>query len=236
MADTRHPLDVASATEPADGRRRSSRTSGPAMVEPALQDKVVAQIGDLDLAYCFQCGVCSGSCPTMGRMEYGPRRIMHMVRLGLVDQALQSKDIWMCVSCFSCTARCPQGIQIADLMSVLRNMALAKGVAKDQEATFSQTFVDVLQRHGRMYEAEVMLRYYLGKQGLPGVAGLLKQAGLAMNMLRKRKLSLRPERIEQPDELRKIVASCDRTDRRSASPGHKTSGGFKTSVDGGKER
>jgi heterodisulfide reductase subunit C len=130
---------------------------------------------------------------------------MHMVHLGLMDQVLQSKDIWMCVSCFSCTARCPQGIQIADVMSVLRNISLARGMAKDQEATFSRAFVEVIQRHGRMYEAEVMLRYYLGKQGLAGVVPLMKQAGLAMNMLRKRKLALRPERIEQPDEMKEIT-------------------------------
>jgi hypothetical protein len=50
-----------------------------------------------------------------------------------------------------------------------------------------------------------MLRYYLGKQGLAGVVPLMKQATLAMNMLRKRKLALRPERIEQPDEMKKIA-------------------------------
>jgi heterodisulfide reductase subunit C len=193
---------------------RIARTAGPATVDPAFQGEVAAEIGaqidELDLAYCFQCGICSGSCPTVGRMEYGPRRLMHMVRLGLVDQALQSKDIWMCVSCFSCTARCPQGIQIADVMSVLRNIALARGVTKDQEASFSRTFVDVIGRHGRMYEAEVMLRYYLGKQGLAGLAGLMKQAGLAMNMLRKNKLSMRPERIERPEELQEIVRLGER--------------------------
>ena len=175
------------------------------MVAPSAQQDIVAQIGKLDLSYCFQCGVCSGSCPTVDRMEYGPRRIMHMVRLGLVDQVLRSQDIWMCVSCFLCTARCPQGIQIADTMSVLRNLSLARGMAKDQEATFSRTFVEVIGRHGRMYEAEVMLRYYLGKRGLAGVVPLMKQAGLAMNMLRKRKLSLRPDRIERPGELKEIT-------------------------------
>jgi len=156
-------------------------------------------------------------------MDYGPRRMMHMVRLGLVDQALQSKDIWMCVSCFSCTARCPQGIQIADVMSVLRNMSLAKGMARDQEATFSRTFVEVIQRHGRMYEAEVMLRYYLGGQGLSGMAGLMKQAGLAMNMFRKRKLALRPERIEQPDEMKEItrIGLRARTEPRANGGGRK---------------
>ena len=184
---------------------RAPRTSDPLVVAPNAQQEVIAQIGELDLSYCFQCGVCSGSCPTVDRMEYGPRRIMHMVRLGLLDQVLESKDIWMCVSCFSCSARCPQSIQIADVMSVLRNLSLARGMAKDQEATFSRTFVDVIQRHGRMYEAEVMLRYYLGKQGLAGIVPLMKQAGLAMNMLRKRKLALRPDRIEQPDEMKEIV-------------------------------
>jgi len=205
----------ATASRPEDrttigSANRAARMSHPLVVMPNAHKEIAAQIGELDLSYCFQCGVCSGSCPTVDRMEYGPRRIMHMVRLGLIDQALQSKDIWMCVSCFSCTARCPQGIQIADVMSVLRNLSFARGMAKDQEATFSRTFVEVIQRHGRMYEAEVMLRYYLGArrgvgQGLAGIAGLMKQAGLAMNMLKKRKLALRPERIEQPNELKKIV-------------------------------
>jgi heterodisulfide reductase subunit C len=193
-----------------DARTATARTSDPLIVAPNSQDEVVAQLGNLDLDYCFQCGVCSGSCPTVDRMEYGPRRIMHMVRLGLVEQALRSKDIWMCVSCFSCTARCPQGIQIADVMSVLRNISLSRGLAKDQEASFSRTFVEVIQRHGRMYEAEVMLRYYLGKQGLAGIVPLMKQAGLAMNMFRKRKLALRPERIEQLDALKEIVRIGER--------------------------
>jgi heterodisulfide reductase subunit C len=192
---------------------RASHTSDLPVVAPSAQKEIISQIGELDLSYCFQCGVCSGSCPTLDRMEYGPRRIMHMVRLGLIDQTLRSKDIWMCVSCFSCTARCPQGIQIADVMSVLRNLSLSKGMAKDQEATFSRTFVEVIQRHGRMYEAEVMLRYYLGKQGLAGIVPLIKQAGLAMNMLRKRKLALRPENIDQPGEMKEIVAAGLRGNR-----------------------
>jgi heterodisulfide reductase subunit C len=194
----------------ASAATRSVGKSEPLVVAPNSQDEIVAQAGNLDLDYCFQCGMCSGSCPTIDRMDYGPRRIMHMVRLGLIDQVLESKDIWMCVSCFSCTARCPQSIQIADVLSVLRNVSLARGIARDQEASFSRAFVQVIQRHGRMYEAEVMLRYYLGKQGLAGVVPLIKQAGLAMNMLRKRKLALRPERIEQRDALKAIVRLGER--------------------------
>jgi heterodisulfide reductase subunit C len=174
-------------------------------VDRRFNDEVAALLGNLDLAYCFQCGVCSGSCPTLDRMEYGPRRIMHMVHLGLADQVLRSHDLWVCVSCFTCSVRCPQNIQISEVMSVLRNLSIARGVAKDEEATFSRTFVDVLQRHGRMYEMEVLLRYYASKPGLAALVGLLKQAGLGMSMFGKGKIALRPESIQSAEEIREIV-------------------------------
>jgi heterodisulfide reductase subunit C len=180
----------------------------------SLRDEIAVQVGNLDPAYCFQCGVCSGSCPTVDRMEYGPRRIMHMIRLGLADQVLRSRDIWLCVSCFSCSSRCPQQVDISEVMSVLRNLSIARGVAKDEEAIFSRTFVDVLQRHGRMYEMEVLLRYYASKPGLSGLVGLVKQAGLGMDMFRKGKIALRPERIEDTDELKQLAEKIDRRERQ----------------------
>ncbi|MFN2218258.1 MAG: 4Fe-4S dicluster domain-containing protein [Anaerolineae bacterium] len=179
----------------------------------SLRDEIAVQVGNLDPAYCFQCGVCSGSCPTVDRMEYGPRRIMHMIRLGLADQVLRSRDIWLCVSCFSCSSRCPQQVDISEVMSVLRNLSIARGVAKDEEAIFSRTFVDVLQRHGRMYEMEVLLRYYASKPGLSGLVGLVKQAGLGIGMFRKGKIALRPERIEDTDELKQLAEKLDRRER-----------------------
>jgi heterodisulfide reductase subunit C len=172
----------------------------------SFKDEIAAQVSNLDPAYCFQCGVCSGSCPTVDRMEYGPRRIINMIRLGLADQVLRSRDIWLCVSCFTCSARCPQRVEISEVMSVLRNLSIAKGMAKDDEAIFSQTFVNVLQRHGRMYEMEVLLRYYASKPGLGGFLGLLKQASLGLGMFRKGKISLRPERIENTEELKQLAA------------------------------
>ena len=172
-------------------------------LDPGFKDELAALLGGVDLAYCFQCGVCSGSCPTMDRMEYGPRRIMHMVRLGMVEKVLRSHDIWFCVSCYSCTARCPQGIEIADLMAALRSLAMAKGLAKDREATFSRVFVQVLERYGRLYEPELLLRYYAAEAS---VADLLKQAGLGLRMFTKGKIALRPERIENAEELGEIVA------------------------------
>ena len=128
---------------------------------------------------------------------------MHMVHLGMAEEVLRSQDIWLCVSCYSCAARCPQNVQITDVMATLRSLAIARGLARDKEATFSQVFVNVLARYGRMFEPEVLLRY--DATGIsPG--DLMKQAGLGLRMFRKGKLSLRPERIDGTTELAAIVA------------------------------
>jgi heterodisulfide reductase subunit C len=169
-------------------------------------EEISAHLGQLDLSYCFQCGMCSGSCPTVGQMQYGPRKIMQMVRLGVAEPVLRSRDMWMCVSCYLCSARCPQGIQVADVMGVLRNLSLSKGFAKDAEATFSKEFVNVLTHHGRLYEPELLVRYYMATANLPG---LMKQGGLGLAMFRKGKIALRPERIQGIAELKELVAKGD---------------------------
>jgi heterodisulfide reductase subunit C len=171
-------------------------------LDSRFRELVAARLGHLDLVNCFQCGVCSGSCPTADRMDYGPRRLLQMMRLGMTEKVLSSPDIWFCVSCYSCTARCPQGIEVADVMSALRNLSIAYGMAKDKEATFSQVFLGILQRYGRMFEPEVLLRFYAAEANL---AGVLKQAGLGLTMFRKGKIGLRPDRIENPAELKEIA-------------------------------
>jgi Fe-S oxidoreductase len=57
-------------------------------------------------------------------MDYNPRRILHMLRLGLGERVLKSRAIWLCTSCYSCTARCPREIKISDTMINLRRLAV----------------------------------------------------------------------------------------------------------------
>ena len=189
------------ATQGLEERRiRTQEQSGE--VDPGFQDEIAALFEEWNLSVCYQCGVCSGSCPTMDRMQYGPRKIMHMAYLGMADAVLSSPDIWLCVSCYSCAARCPQGVQITDVMATLRSLAIKRGITKDKEAAFSRVFVDVLARYGRMFEAEVLLRY--DASGV-STGDLLKQAGLGLRMFRKGKVGLRPTRIEEADEVARIV-------------------------------
>ncbi len=80
------------------------------------------------VAACYQCGTCSGSCPTASAMDLNPRHILHLLRLGLGERVLASRSIWLCTSCYSCTARCPREIKISDAMIGLRSLAVEHGL------------------------------------------------------------------------------------------------------------
>lgn len=81
-------------------------------------------ISEQCLGLCMQCGTCSASCPNTGEMDYSPRALMHLVQLGLLERALDSKTIWTCSSCLQCSARCPRGIDLARVMEALRALRL----------------------------------------------------------------------------------------------------------------
>ena len=94
-------------------------------VEAALEDLRDGQ----QLVACYQCGTCSGTCPTASLMDYNPRRILHLLHLGLSDRALASRAIWLCTACYSCTSRCPRDIPISDAMRSLRSLAVSRGMS-----------------------------------------------------------------------------------------------------------
>jgi len=76
------------------------------------------------LAICYQCGVCTGGCPVAYvKPEYNPRRILEAIILGQHEEVLSSDLLWLCTSCHSCLERCPQRIEVSELLIALRNLA-----------------------------------------------------------------------------------------------------------------
>lgn len=82
------------------------------------------RLGALDA--CLQCGACTATCDLAGEDGMFPRRQVSLVRLGLADQAAQSREIWYCYACSECTARCPSGVKPAAVMSALRQSAIER--------------------------------------------------------------------------------------------------------------
>lgn len=94
-----------------------------------IKDPFVAKVQELsgqNLLACYQCGKCSAGCPAVSQMDILPNQIIRYAQLGLKDELLQSKSIWICASCMTCNARCPKGINIAEVIEAIRQILLRK--------------------------------------------------------------------------------------------------------------
>lgn len=175
-----------------------------------LEEVSLRTAGVSRLEMCIQCGTCGGSCPSAEDMDHTPRMLFAMIRAGYREVALKSNTPWVCVSCYHCVVRCPQGVHIADVMYTLKSMAIQAKLYEDSTAPdFAQTFVDMVETYGRSYEFGLATRYYLKhqKKRLPGMAPM------GLGMLSKQRMDIKPHKIEGIDQLHKILARAKELER-----------------------
>jgi len=98
-------------------------------IDDQFKYEISKSIGGEGLLRCLKCGACSGGCPVSAVTDYRPRIVLGNVLLGLKDQVLSSKDIWMCAACFTCEERCVQEVNFTDVITILRNKAVAENNA-----------------------------------------------------------------------------------------------------------
>jgi len=89
---------------------------------------IIREAGGEKLDLCYQCGLCTGSCPWNLLRSFLVRRLIHQAQLGVVDFA--SEDLWLCTTCRTCVQRCPRGVEIIDIMKAMRRVVAETGAAK----------------------------------------------------------------------------------------------------------
>jgi heterodisulfide reductase subunit C len=60
-------------------------------------------------------------------MDVLPNQIIRLAQLGMKEQLLAARSIWICVSCLTCNSRCPKDIKIAEIFEALRETVLRSG-------------------------------------------------------------------------------------------------------------
>ena len=113
-------------------------------IDPKFKYELSKMHGAEKLLKCFQCGTCTSDCPVARFSDtYRPRQIIRMAQLGLRERVLKSDTLWLCAACFTCTDRCPQDVEVASVIRVLRNLAAEKGcvpqVFKDQAVSLLES-------------------------------------------------------------------------------------------------
>jgi ferredoxin len=92
-------------------------------VDPTLLYEL-KEYGAVGIEKCFNCGNCTAVCSLASNEAQFPRRIIRMAQLGMRDQLLGSKELWLCYNCAECSETCPKQAEPANFMAAARCYAI----------------------------------------------------------------------------------------------------------------
>lgn len=70
---------------------------------------------------CINCNTCDVVCPVnVGSNRLWPQKFVRLANLGLLDELVQSREIWYCLRCHKCETVCPNQIKHANIVSFAR--------------------------------------------------------------------------------------------------------------------
>jgi len=118
-------------------------------LDPQFKYKIANTPGGESLMNCFACGKCTAVCPISEvNKEFNPRKIIHMILLGMKEEVLSNEFIWLCATCDACSFRCPQKVRMADIMSVVRKIAEDEGYVP---SNFNKQ-MEIVKSFSKLYE------------------------------------------------------------------------------------
>jgi heterodisulfide reductase subunit C len=148
-------------------------------------------------------------------MDMPPRQVMRAIQLGLKHEVLSSSAIWLCVSCQTCSARCPLEIDIAKVMESLRLLAVKENIKPPEKGIglFHHIFLGLIEHRGRVHELELGLRYNLSSRHP------FANSSLGVKMIAKGKMtSIRPPRVKGASEVEELFRKVRDLEAEVSSP------------------
>jgi len=141
-----------------------------------------------------------------------PHDIMRMVNQNRADRLLDSDSIWLCLTCETCTSRCPNKCDPARVTDALRELALAHDpkVAPQPIRAFHKAFLNQIYASGRLGEVGLVVAFKM--TGGPLFQDVLSAPG----MMTRGKLPLTHKKIKGYKEIRRIFDACLSKDERPA--------------------
>lgn len=115
---------------------------------------------------CYQCGACAGGCPVgKWRWDFNPRQFIVKILRNEASDIIQDNKIWLCVTCLTCLERCPQKIEVSEIVVQLKNAAARIGNVPENEIKKSRQ----IMKNGWIQDAGKRISRIRQELGLPNI-------------------------------------------------------------------
>jgi len=161
--------------------------------------KIVEKAG-VELHKCYQCGKCTAGCPMAHAMDITPREVIRHLQLGLLDKVLNCKAVWVCASCHTCSARCPNDVDVAHLMEVIRQEAKRRNITPVPEVDkFARIFLSNIRNFGKSHEVVLCALYNVWS------GHLFQDVGTMPHLLKHKLIFFMPHVVKDKSAVRKLM-------------------------------
>ena len=159
----------------------------------------------VEINACYQCPRCTAGCPMLSFMDIPPSRVVRMLQTGQQQQVLRSRTIWMCASCHTCSTRCPNEVDVAHMMDLLRQQAMKSGIEcpEPDVIKFHRAFIKEIAR-GRIHELAMIGRFKLA------TGKFTDDMKLGMEMFKRGRIKLLPSRLTGSPRVKAIIAKAQK--------------------------
>ncbi len=170
---------------------------------PGFLGETLAEPGCERVDLCIQCGTCSANCAFTEHMDLTPRKIIALTRAGFKREVLSSQTLWLCTSCYGCTARCPKEIKITDLMYALKRRALREGMAPKRGVVpaMIRNFSRMSESLGRVNESRLAGITFMQTRPMQAI-GMWR---LGLGLMRTGRFHFLSPKVRQRGQLQSIL-------------------------------
>lgn len=174
------------------------------MQQTGVHTQVSPPAGELSsiIHQCYQCGKCSAGCPVASEMDLLPHQMVRLAVLGDVERIVASRSIWICLTCHTCGARCPNGIDVPALLDPIRHQVVKGNIPtrEPQVPEFHKAFLKTIRMFGRVHELSLIGMYKMKTKTF------FADMKLGWEMFRKGKIHILPDRSGRRREVKEIFA------------------------------
>jgi heterodisulfide reductase subunit C len=113
-------------------------------VDQKFKFQIASEPGGEGILKCFACGACTARCPEMEvKPEWNARLIIRKALLGLKEEVLSSEFYWVCSAHYRCLEKCPQKVNVKEVMNTVRNARLLEQQTEDATGKQAKKYLDL---------------------------------------------------------------------------------------------
>ena len=162
---------------------------------------------------CYQCGKCVSTCPVSQYMDFPPRVMMQMIKLGMKEECCMANAHWYCLTCSACSGRCPREIDIPAVMEAVRHLAIEENHINDSTKVkemrkFHEIFLSMIKKYGRNYELRMMAEFNIRTRNL------FKDMHLAPKALLKGKIPLGVKALISAKAIKRMYEIAEKLEKK----------------------